>query len=135
MAKAKLWFEDQFKKMKKLISAEQVPAAVAGETPLNLSETSQDLILRAELPGFTEEEISVKLWKDRIEISAEKKSENVEQKKGFYARQVSAGSVRKFQTLPMEVDPNKASKKFENNILEIRMPKAKKGFTRTVKPA
>ncbi|MBE0427964.1 MAG: Hsp20/alpha crystallin family protein [Nitrospirae bacterium] len=82
-----------------------------------------DVVVKAELPGMQKEDIDVSLTEDAITISGEKKKEEKVEKKDYYSLERSYGSFKRSFSLPAEVQTEKASAKFKDGILEIRIPK------------
>ncbi|MFH1026033.1 MAG: Hsp20/alpha crystallin family protein, partial [Nitrospirota bacterium] len=82
-----------------------------------------NVVVKAELPGMKKEDIDVSLTEDTITISGEKKKEEKIEKKDYYSFERSYGSFKRSFSLPSEVQTEKASAKFKNGVLEIRIPK------------
>jgi len=82
-----------------------------------------DVLVKAELPGMKKEDIHVSLTKDAITISGEKKKEEKIEKKDYHSIERSYGSFKRSFSLPSEVQTEKASAKFKDGVLEIRIPK------------
>jgi HSP20 family protein len=82
-----------------------------------------DVVVKTELPGMKKEDIDVSLTKDTITISGEKKKEEKIEKKDYYSLERSYGSFKRLFSLPAEVQTEKASAKFKDGVLEIRIPK------------
>ena len=101
--------------------------------PVDLSETENEIIVRADLPGFKKDEIDVEAYEDRILISAKRKREKVEKGENFYRRERSAGELRRMITLPQEVNIEKAKVNFSDGVLEIKLPKKEKKKEKKVK--
>jgi HSP20 family protein len=91
--------------------------------PINISESDKELILRAELPGFSKDEVKLKVTPTTVDISAEKKKISIEKGKTFYRQERAYGSARRVMTLPAEVKAEGVKAKFENGILEVVMQK------------
>ena len=101
--------------------------------PVDLSETENEIIVRADLPGFKKDEIDVEAYEDKILISAKRKREKVEKGENFYRRERSAGELRRMITLPEEVNIEKAKVDFSDGVLEIKLPKKEKKKEKKVK--
>lgn len=91
--------------------------------PIDIAESVKDLILRAELPGFSKDEVKLKVTPTTIDISAEKKKISIEKRENFYKQERAYGTARRIMTLPEEVKTEGVKAKFENGILEVVMPK------------
>lgn len=97
---------------------------------VDIYEEGDDLVVKAELPGIKKEDIEVKLTDDYITISGEKKKEEKVEEKDYYRYERSYGSFSRTFRLPVEVQTDKAKAKFENGVLEIRIPKTEEAKTK-----
>jgi len=82
-----------------------------------------EVVVKAELPGIKKEDIDVDLTEDTITISGEKKKEEKVEKKDYHSIERSYGSFKRSFSLPTEIQTEKASAKFKDGVLEIRIPK------------
>jgi HSP20 family protein len=100
-------------------------AEILTPIPLELSETDTELVVRAQVPGFTEKELEIVAEPGRLFITgkAEKKSEE-EKKKTLYS-EISSNEIFRTVVLPAEIDPEKVSAVLKNGVLEVSMHKAK----------
>ncbi len=93
---------------------------------VDVNETSDELIITAELPGMDKKDIELNLTEDSLEIRAERKEEvKKESKEGIMVRKGYTG-FQKFLSLPVPVDPDTAKATYRNGILELRVKKAAK---------
>ncbi len=97
---------------------------------VDIYEEGDDLVLKAELPGLNKEDIEVKITEDYITISGEKKKEEKIEEKNYYRYERSYGTFSRTFRLPVEVQTDKAKAKFENGLLEIRIPKSEAAKTK-----
>ena len=82
-------------------------------------EDASEVVIEADLAGFNKKDITVKLEKDSLIISAERKVE----KKGIVHLDQRPDKVFKRIRLPFEVEPNSEYKaKFNNGVLSLRIP-------------
>src|SRR5688572_29340560 len=90
---------------------------------MDLVETENDLVLRADLPGMTEEDIEIEVKDNVLTLSGERRSENEEKGEGFHRVERSFGRFQRSLTLPRGVDAGKVNARFDNGVLEVRVPK------------
>ena len=81
------------------------------------------MTVKAEMPGYKKNEISINVTENTIEISAFKKQEKIEKSKDGTSQEKSAGVVKRAFTLPAKVDPAMAEAKLEEGIVTITIPK------------
>jgi HSP20 family protein len=122
------WFEDVFRKPFSLLRPSWFPRVRFPEieeiTPtVDVFEEGDDVVVKAELPGMGRENIDVKVTDDAITISGEKKKEEKVEKKNYYRMERSYGSFTRSLRLPAEVQSEKATAKFKEGVLEVRIPK------------
>jgi HSP20 family protein len=90
---------------------------------MDLTETDDSVVLRADLPGMSEDDVEIEV-KDRVlTISGERKSEHEEKREGFHRVERSFGRFSRALNLPDGVDPEQVKANFENGVLEVRVPK------------
>lgn len=94
--------------------------------PVSVAETPDELIFTAELPGLTEEQVTIELENDVLSISGEKLEERTEgdEERKYHLWERSYGSFRRSFSLPRAVSADEAAARFHNGVLEIRLPKA-----------
>jgi len=80
------------------------------------------LIVRADLPGLTKDDIDVDITDDAIKIRGERRQEKEETEEGYYRSERSYGSFYREIPLPSGVKPDEADATFRNGVLEITMP-------------
>jgi HSP20 family protein len=95
---------------------------------LNLTETENELTLRAELPGFTEKDIEVRVEPRAVFISGERE-DNAHNKEegGVASSEHNWGKVFRAIDLPVEVDPDKVKATFAEEMLRVILPKKEVG--------
>ena len=99
---------------------------------VDVSETDDEVKLKAELPGLSPEDLDISLDRDRLILKGEKKEEREKEEKGYYMSERSFGSFYRAIQLPAEVDPQKVEASFKNGVLDIKLGKqeeAKKRIT------
>lgn len=90
---------------------------------VDIYEEGNDIIVKADLPGMTKEDIEVNLTDDAIVLSGEKKKEEKIEKKDYYRLERSYGAFKRSFALPEGAQTNKAKASFKNGVLEVKIPK------------
>jgi HSP20 family protein len=98
---------------------------------MDLVETDEHFVLRADLPGLSEGDVSIELEDNVLTVAGERKAEH-EEKEGFYRMERSFGQFRRSLTLPEGVDADGIAATFDKGVLEIRIPKPEERKPRRV---
>jgi HSP20 family protein len=91
--------------------------------PMDLVEADDHFVLKADLPGLGEGDVSIEIQDGTLRISGERKSEHERREKGWYRVERSFGSFSRSLTLPDGVDPDAVTAEFDRGVLEVRIPK------------
>src|SRR5687767_15164338 len=91
--------------------------------PMDLVETDDHFVLRADLPGLTDEDVSVELEDNVLTVSGERKSEHEDREGGYYRVERASGAFARSLTLPEGVDADSVVASFDKGVLEVRIPK------------
>jgi HSP20 family protein len=92
---------------------------------VEISETTDNIIITAELPGMTEKNVQVEFEDDTLVLRGEKSEERKEGNgdKKFHLYERTYGAFRRSFTLPRIVNADKVSAEFKNGVLTITLPK------------
>jgi HSP20 family protein len=90
---------------------------------MDLVETDEHFVLRADLPGLTESDVDLSLEDNVLTVSGERKSEHEERGEGYYRVERAAGAFSRSLTLPDGVDGDAITARFDKGVLEVRIPK------------
>lgn len=91
---------------------------------IDVAESDGDLTVRAEVPGFTAEELEVSVEPQRLAITGKRETkEERKDKKTLYTERCS-DRVMRVVDLPVAVDPDKAAATLKDGVLELTIPKA-----------
>jgi HSP20 family protein len=99
---------------------------------MDLVESDNDFLLRADLPGLGEEDVNIELEDNILTISGERKAEHEERKEGYYRVERSSGTFSRSLTLPEGVNPDGVRASFDRGVLEVRIPKPEERKPRKV---
>jgi HSP20 family protein len=110
------------------MTADTVPVFMHRGGPLvDMHETSDGLVVRAEVPGLKREELKIELVDRRLTISGEKKV--VREEKGGDGRYLSEcryGSFSRTVQLPYPIDDQTMSADLKHGVLTIRLKRPEK---------
>jgi HSP20 family protein len=90
---------------------------------MDLVETDEHFVLRADLPGVAEGDVDVALDDRVLTVSGERKAEHEERGEGFYRLERGSGSFSRSLTLPEGIDGDAIAASFDKGVLEVRIPK------------
>src|SRR3954454_23175109 len=91
--------------------------------PMDLVETDEHFILRADLPGLDESAVNVELDDNVLTVSGERKAEHEDRKEGYYRVERASGTFARSLTLPEGVNADAIEARFDRGVLEVRIPK------------
>ncbi len=86
-------------------------------------EAEDHYVLRADLPGLSEEDVTIEVEDRILTVSGERKSENETTQSGYHRVERAFGSFSRSVTLPEGVDTDAIAASFDKGVLEIRIPK------------
>ncbi|HRD89053.1 MAG: Hsp20/alpha crystallin family protein [Candidatus Accumulibacter sp.] len=90
---------------------------------VDLIDRENEVLVRAELPGVSKDEISISLTADAITIQAQSRQEDVDEKGDYRRREIRSSSFSRSLSLPAAVDTEAAKAAFKDGVLEITLPK------------
>lgn len=96
---------------------------------VDLYQTTDDVVLKAILPGLKSEDVQVSISGDVLTLRGELKQQEAREDATWHIREQRFGSFERSIMLPTEVQADKAKADFEDGVLTIVLPKAE-----TVKP-
>jgi HSP20 family protein len=91
--------------------------------PMDLTEADDHFVLKADLPGMAEGDISIEVQDGTLTIAGERKAEHETREKGWHRIERQFGSFSRSLTLPEGVNPEGVSASFENGVLSVTIPK------------
>ncbi len=101
--------------------------------PIDLSETDNEIVVRAAVPGLKPEDLEVSIDDGLLTIRGETREEKKEEGARYHYRELRWGRFERSVRLPAPVDESRAEAKLEHGILTVRLPKAQPSARRTIK--
>jgi HSP20 family protein len=92
---------------------------------VEIVEKPDELILYAELPGMTKDDVEVLFENDVLILRGEKKEEKVEEgdERRYHLWERTYGAFRRAFILPRTIDQAKVVAEFKDGVLTVKMPK------------
>jgi HSP20 family protein len=100
---------------------------------VDISETDEAFIIKAELPGLDVKDVSVTISGDVLTIKGEKKKEEEEKDAHHYCMERYEGSFQRVFRLPASVMSERVDATFDKGILHITVPKAEEAKKKEIK--
>jgi HSP20 family protein len=94
--------------------------------PVDIYETDDAFMLKAELPGFTKEDVNIEVHENRLIIRGERKRETEAKEDQYHRLERAYGRFERAFWLPTTVDAEHIQASFKNGVLEMRLPKSEK---------
>ncbi len=90
---------------------------------VDVSETAQEVVVQAELPGVDPKEIDISVQGNVLTLKGERKQEKEEQGANYHRIERAFGAFSRSLQLPAEVDVDKVNAVYKNGVLRITLPK------------
>jgi len=90
---------------------------------LDVWETPTEVVYAFDLPGIPEQQISIEVKDETLTISADREKTEETSENGFYRFERRYGTFARAVGLPQGVDQDNISARYENGVLEVRVPK------------
>jgi len=90
---------------------------------LDVWETDHEIVYAFDLPGIPEEAISIEVKDDTLTVSGQREKTEETAEEGFYRFERRYGTFARAVGLPQGVDQDQVSARYENGVVEIRVPK------------
>ena len=90
----------------------------------NVSETDDNIIVEAELPGLDAKDVNVTLTNDILTVKGERKEEKEEKEENYYLKESHYGSFCRSIKLPSEIKTEEIDATYKDGVLKLTLPKA-----------
>jgi len=132
------WFEEAWRRPFSLLRRPFWPDINLSELDeispsVDIYDDGNDIVVKADLPGMKKKDISINLTDDILTISGEKKKEEKIERKDYHRYERTSGSFSRSFRLPEGIDTEKIRARYEDGVLEIRLPKTEEAKKHTRK--
>jgi HSP20 family protein len=83
---------------------------------------NHELVLKAELPDLSREDIDLRVENNTLTISGEKKMDDAVKQQQYHRIERTFGSFSRTFTLPPTVDANRINAEYRNGVLTVTLP-------------
>ena len=101
--------------------------------PVDIYETENDLVLKADLPDIKLEDIEVRVENQTLTLKGERKFEEDPAIRGYHRIERSYGAFTRSFAVPATVDPDRVAAEYKNGVLTVKLPKKEAAKPRQVK--
>ena len=109
------------------------PSTHTWAPPVDIFETENDIVLKAELPGVEPKDVEVKVEDNTLYLKGERKFEKEVANENYHRVERSYGSFARSFTLPNSINTEKVKAEFKDGLLTLTLPKREEAKPRTVK--
>jgi HSP20 family protein len=90
---------------------------------MDLVEAEGHFVLTADLPGLSEEDVTIEVEDRVLTVSGERKATHEVTKEGYHRVERAFGTFSRSLTLPEGINAEAVEASFDRGVLEIRIPK------------
>lgn len=108
------------------------PVARRWSPAMDVVERDDHYVLRTDVPGVREEDISVELDGNVLTVSGSRQAEHDEERKGYHRVERVYGEFSRSLTVPEGVDAERIEASYDRGVLEVRVPKPEEAKPRKV---
>jgi HSP20 family protein len=101
--------------------------------PLDISETAEEFLVKASLPGVKPENVEISVHDDQLMIKAETKFEEEKKEKNWIMRERRIGTFHRVVRLGSPIQTEKAVARFESGVLTLTLPKSEVAKPKRIK--
>ncbi|TWI75348.1 HSP20 family protein [Desulfobotulus alkaliphilus] len=112
-------FDDAFNKARDI----DENAMGAWRPSVDIFETETAIVLEAELPGVTRDDITVEVENNVLSLKGERREIREVEEERYYRRERIVGRFHRAFTLPVDVNHEQIKANFQNGILRLEVPK------------
>jgi HSP20 family protein len=108
------------------------PSARPWMPPVDIAETENELVVKADVPDVRLEDIQVNLENDTLTLKGQRKFEKASDKGGYHRIERSYGSFERSFTVPNTVDAEHVKADYKNGVLTVTLPKKESAKPRKI---
>ena len=126
-------FDRLFKEAFSPMSGETELSTRSWAPPVDIYETEDAIVLKAELPGVDAKDVEVRVEDNTLYLKGERKFEKEVKEQNYHRVERSYGSFARSFSLPNSIDADKVKAEFKDGLLTLTMPKREEAKPKTIK--
>ena len=112
--------------------ADEAPSLAAWAPPVDISETPDQLVFQVELPGFSQDDLSLRAENGVLTLEGERKFEKETEKKAYHRVERAYGRFVRAFSLPVNVDPDRINATLVDGLLTVALPKREEAKPKSI---
>lgn len=104
-----------------------------GQLSVDIYHTDKEIVILAPIAGITKDDIKLSITDDVLVIKGERPSHEQVPEENYYTHECFWGNFSRAIVLPQEAESKNISASFDNNTLEIRIPRKEVEHTKIIK--
>ena len=101
--------------------------------PVDIYETEDAIVLKAELPGVDAKDVEVRVEDNTLYLKGERKFEKEVKEQNYHRVERSYGSFARSFSLPNSISADQVKAEFKDGLLTLTMPKREEAKPKTIK--
>jgi HSP20 family protein len=101
--------------------------------PVDIYETENDIVLKAELPGIDPKDVEVRVEDNTLYLKGERNYEKEVKEQNYHRVERSYGSFARSFSLPNSIDADQVKAEYKDGMLTLTMPKREEAKPKTIK--
>lgn len=100
---------------------------------VDIYETDENIVVKAELPGVDKKEVSVEVKDNTLILKGERRREKEVKEENYHRVERSFGTFMRSFSIPVTVRQDQVKARFKDGVLEVTLPKAEEAKPKQVK--
>jgi HSP20 family protein len=101
--------------------------------PVDIYETGDSIVLKAELPGVDPKDVDVRVEENRLYLKGERKFEKEVKEENYHRVERSYGSFARSFALPNSIAADRVTADYKDGLLTLTLPKREEAKPKTIK--
>ena len=115
------------------VFGEQEPTTRTWAPPVDIYETDNALVLKADLPGIDPKDVDIRVENGVLYLKGERKFEKEEKKENYHRIERSYGAFTRSFALPSSIEADHVTAEYKGGQLILTMPKREEAKPKAIK--